>query len=74
MWLNQVQCFYQQLCLADREVLLNRQLRVDAKHEASSVWEPSPNMKPLDYKLFFCYFSRVKMKNMKDKGGVGQTA
>jgi hypothetical protein len=27
-WLNQVQCFYQHLCLVDSEVLRNRHLRV----------------------------------------------
>jgi len=29
-WLNQALCFYQSLCLADSEVLLNRHLRVAA--------------------------------------------
>jgi len=29
-WLNQVQCFYQSLCLVDSEVLRNRHLRVAA--------------------------------------------
>src|SRR5690606_34039737 len=31
LWLNQVLCFYQSLCLVDSEVLLNRHLRVAAK-------------------------------------------
>jgi hypothetical protein len=31
-WLNQALCFYQSLCLVDSEVLLNRHLRVAAKH------------------------------------------
>ncbi|MFN3757550.1 MAG: hypothetical protein ACK4RM_11400 [Flavobacterium sp.] len=30
-WLNQTLCFYQSLCLVDREVLRNRQLRVKAQ-------------------------------------------
>jgi hypothetical protein len=30
-WLNQVQCFYQSLCLFDSEVLRKRHLRVAAK-------------------------------------------
>jgi hypothetical protein len=30
-WLNQVQCIYQSLCLADSESLRNRHLRVAAK-------------------------------------------
>lgn len=31
MWLNQVQCFYQHLCLVDSEVLRNPPLRQAAK-------------------------------------------
>jgi hypothetical protein len=31
MWLNQVQCFYQSLCLVDSEVLRNPPLRQAAK-------------------------------------------
>jgi len=30
-WLNQALCFYQSLCIVDREVLRNRHLRVAAK-------------------------------------------
>ena len=30
-WLNQALCFYQNSCLVDSEVLLNRHLRVAAK-------------------------------------------
>ena len=33
-WLNQVQCFYQSLCLVDSEVLLNPPLRQAAKRWA----------------------------------------
>jgi len=33
-WLNQALCFYQSMCLADSEVLLNRHLRVAAKRQA----------------------------------------
>jgi hypothetical protein len=31
-WLNQVQCFYQYLCLVDSDVLRNHPLRQAAKH------------------------------------------
>jgi len=34
-WLNQVQCFYQHLCLVDSEVLRNPPLRQAAKRYAS---------------------------------------
>jgi hypothetical protein len=33
-WLNQVQCFYQSLCLIDSEVLRNPPLRQAAKRQA----------------------------------------
>lgn len=36
-WLNQVQCFYQHLCLVDSEVLRNPPLRQAAKRYASCV-------------------------------------
>ncbi len=35
-WLNQVQCFYQYLCLVDSEVLLNPPLRQAAKRYESA--------------------------------------
>jgi len=35
-WLNQVLCFYQNLCLVDSEVLRNRHLRVAAKRYAQA--------------------------------------
>jgi len=41
-WLNQALCFYQSLCLVDREVLRNRYHRATANRQASKMILESP--------------------------------